>query len=68
MEIIPRKDGLSRTLRVGNRTVSFDLNGFHNVVPIDRTTLPRTAKEFIPATEVKLHDDIPYKAAITRDE
>lgn len=50
-KIVSKKDGLLRVLPVRIHTVTVDVNGTHNAMYIDPTTLARTAKEAILAAE-----------------
>lgn len=68
MNLVPRKDGPFRVLQVGNHMVTVNVNGIRIVISINRTTLARTAKKAMQATEVERHDEVPLEACNTNDE
>lgn len=64
----PKKDGVFKALQVKIHTATVVVDETHNFLIFDRITLAKTTAKAMQATEVKRHNDVPWKAGKTGDE
>lgn len=58
-KLFPKIDKPFTVLQVRNYMTTVDVNETHKNLSINRVMLADRAWDFLPATEVELHDDVP---------